>query len=43
LKAELGKPTFDGNRNGTSGEPVRPKVEKQELVADEVVVVMKFL
>jgi len=40
---ELGKPTIDENRNDTSREPARSKVEKQELVADEVVVVMKFL
>jgi hypothetical protein len=40
---ELGKPTFDENRNDTSREPVRSKVEKQKLVTDEVVVVMKFL
>jgi len=40
---ELGKPTDDVNRNGTSGEPVRPKVEKYQAVADEAVVVLKFL
>ena len=31
------------NRNDTSGEPVRLKVEKHQLVADEVVVVTKSL
>ena len=31
------------NRNDLSGEPVRLKVEKRQLVADEAVVVMKFL
>jgi hypothetical protein len=40
LIKELGKPTVDDNRNGTSGDTVRPKVEKQQAVADEVVVVM---
>ena len=41
LVTELGKPADDVNRNGTSGDPVRPKVEKQQLVADEAVVVKK--
>jgi hypothetical protein len=41
LITELGKPTDDENRNGTSGDNVRPKVEKQQSVADEVVVVEK--
>ena len=36
---ELGKPPVDDNRNGTNGKPVRPKVEKQQAVADEAVVV----
>jgi hypothetical protein len=40
LITELGKPTGDENRNDTSGDTVRPKVEKQQLVADEAVVVM---
>jgi hypothetical protein len=40
---ELGKPTVDDNRNDTSRDPVRSKVEKQELVTDEVVVAKKFL
>ena len=31
------------NRNDPSGEPVRSKVERQQLVADEAVVVRKFL
>jgi len=38
---ELGKPPDDDNRNGTSGDTVRPKVEKQQVVADEAVVAMK--
>jgi len=38
---ELGKPTDDGNRNSTSGNTVRPKVEKHQSVADEAVVVQK--
>jgi hypothetical protein len=41
LVTELGKPTDDVNRNGTSGNIVRPKVEKQQPVADEGVVVRK--
>jgi hypothetical protein len=41
LITELGKPADDENRNGTSGDPVRPKVEKHQLVADEAVVVRK--
>jgi len=40
---ELGKPTYDDNRNGTSRGPVRPKVEKHKLAADEAVVAVKFL
>jgi hypothetical protein len=40
---ELGEPIFDANRNETSREPVRSKVEMQKLVTDGVVVVMKFL
>ena len=39
----LWKPTDDENRNDTSGDPVRSKVEKRQSVADEVVVAMKFL
>jgi hypothetical protein len=42
METELGKPTRDENRNDTSGKPVRSKVEKLMLVADEVVVVKKF-
>ena len=38
---ELGKPTDDVNRNSTSGDTVRPKVEKHQTVADEAVVVRK--
>jgi hypothetical protein len=41
LVTELGKPTDDENRNGTSGDTVRPKLEKQQSVADEAVVVKK--
>jgi hypothetical protein len=40
---ELWKPDNNANRNGTSGEPARPKVEMYCLVADEAVVVKKFL
>jgi len=40
---ELWKPGDDENRSDTSGEPVRSKVEMHRLVADEAVVVMKFL
>ena len=36
-------PPYDDNRNGTIGQAVRPKVEKYREVADEVVVVKKFL
>jgi hypothetical protein len=43
LKTELGKPIVDANRKDASREPVRLKVEMQQLVADEVVVAMKFL
>ncbi len=38
---ELGKPADDANRNSTSGNTVRPKVEKHQSVADEAVVVKK--
>ena len=38
---ELGKPTDDVNRNSTNVNTVRPKVEKHQTVADEVVVVKK--
>jgi hypothetical protein len=38
---ELGKPADDVNRNSTSGNTVRPKVEKHQAVADEAVVVRK--
>jgi hypothetical protein len=41
LDTELGKPTVDVNRNGTSVDTVRPKVEMQQVVADEAVVVKK--
>jgi hypothetical protein len=43
LVMEQWKPTVDGNRNDTSGQAARSKVEMQQLVADEAVVVMKFL
>jgi hypothetical protein len=43
LIMELWKPTGDENRKDTSREPVRSKVETHRLVADEAVVVMKFL
>ena len=38
---ELGKPTDDVNRNSTSVNTVRLKVEKHQSVADEAVVVKK--
>lgn len=38
---ELGKPTDDVNRNSTSGNTVRLKVEKHQSVADEAVVAKK--
>ena len=41
LVMELWKPIDDENRNDTNGHTVRPKVEKRQLVADEVVVVKK--
>jgi hypothetical protein len=37
------KSAGDANRNDRSGEPVKSKVEKLMLAADEVVVVKKFL
>jgi hypothetical protein len=43
LIMELWKPPVDENRNDTSGQAVRSKVERQRVVADEVVVAMKFL
>ena len=43
LVMEQWKPTDDENRNDTSGQTARSKVEKCQLVAYEVVVVMKFL
>jgi len=43
LYMEQWKPTGDENRNGTSGQAARSKVETHWLVADEAVVVMKFL
>ena len=43
LVMELGKPPDDENRNDTSGETVRSKVERHGVVADEVVVATKFL
>jgi hypothetical protein len=43
LIMELWKPKDDENRNDTSGQTVRSKVEIHLLVADEAVVVMKFL
>ena len=38
---ELGKPADDVNRNSTSGNTVRLKVEKRQAVTDEVVVAKK--
>jgi len=43
LFMEQWKPTVDGNRNDTSGQVARSKLEIQQLVADEAVLVMKFL
>ena len=43
LHMEQWKPTSGDNRNDTSGQAVRSKVEKHWLVADEAVVVMKLL
>ena len=43
LYMEQWKPTGDVNRNDTSGQAARSKVEIHQLVADEAVVVMKFL
>jgi len=43
LVMEQWKPTVDANRNDTSGHVARSKVEIQQLVADEAVVVMNFL
>ena len=43
LIMEQWKPTDNENRNDTSGKAVRSKVERCQLVADEAVVVMKFL
>jgi hypothetical protein len=40
---ELWKPPGDENRNDTSGNTVRSKLEKRGVVADEVVVALKFL
>lgn len=40
---EQGKQNRDANRNDTSGDPVRSKVETLCFVADETVVVMKCL
>jgi hypothetical protein len=41
MVTELEKPTDDVNQNSTSRKTVRPKVEKQQSVADEAVVVKK--
>jgi len=43
LNMELWKPPGDANRNDTNGEPVRSKVEKRQVVADEAVGAMKCL
>jgi hypothetical protein len=43
LFMELWKLTVDANRNDTSSSTTRSKLEKQQSVADEVVVVMRFL
>ena len=43
LVMEQWKPTDDVNRNDTSGKAVRSKVEKCQLVADEIVVAMRVL
>jgi len=43
LFTELGKPYDNVNRNGTSGDTVRPKVERYHTVADEAVVVVIIL
>ena len=43
LFMELGKLTNNVNRNDTSGEPTRLKLEKCLSVADEVVLVKKLL
>ena len=43
LVTELGKPTDDENRNDTSRDTVRPKLEMHQSVADEAVVVLKLL
>jgi len=43
LFMELWKPSYIDNRNNTSGETVRLKVEIFMMVADEAVVVMKLL
>jgi hypothetical protein len=40
---EHGKQPCNGNQNDSSGDTVRSKVEKCKAVADEAVVVMKFL
>ena len=40
---EHGKQPCNDNRKGTSGEPARSKLEKYKVVADEAVVVMKFM
>jgi len=39
VATEQGKQPCNGNRNDTSGKPVRSKVEKDKAVADEAVVV----
>jgi hypothetical protein len=43
LIMELWKPADDENRNDTSGDPARPKVEMHLQAADEAVVAMRFL
>lgn len=43
LVMEQWKLADDANRNDTSSSTTRSKLEKQQSVADEAVVVMKFL
>jgi hypothetical protein len=43
LVMELWKPPYDDNRKDTSEHTVRSKVEKRGVVADEAIVVLKFL
>lgn len=43
LVMELWKPACNVNRNGTSRQAVRLKVEKDMLVSDEAVLAVKYL